>query len=147
MIQVQHILNLYFTSCPLTQSNCSDFHCFVSFYSKSTLFCGFEFYMQYFVNISWIIHTWVHHSHPLKFQSSAKLSFGVSPEWPPWYFCFDWLIDGLNMTVFTELKLDLENNVQSICFMMWYYIIITDGMRMCYRRDCGLTALLFFLVW
>jgi len=59
---------------------------------------------------------------------------------------FDWLIAGLNMNVFTGLKLDLENDVQSICFIISYYIIITDGMHMHFRRDCELAALLFFLV-
>lgn len=97
--------------------------------------------MQYFVNISWIIHTCVYHSHPLKFQSTAKLSFGISLEWPARYFF--WLSNcWFKHECVHWLKLDLESNVQSICFMIWYIIII-DGMH--YRRDCELAALLLFL--
>lgn len=58
----------------------------MSFYCWYKLSCGFEFNTQYFVNISWIIHTCMHHSHPLKFLSTAKLGFGVPLEWPTWYF-------------------------------------------------------------
>lgn len=36
--------------------------------------------------------------------------------------------------MFTKLKLDLESTPRSICLMIWYYIIITDGIHMHYHR-------------
>lgn len=43
------------------------------------------------------------------------------------------LVAGLNVNVFTGLKLDLERNVHSICCMICYYRIILVGIRMRYR--------------